>query len=110
MNVLITVQLVAKTERSDQAWQTQCGPLVSVLDAWSETLCRKHGTATSYHPGQLTDVLEGCHALRRNLVLSLGRQRLEALQELLQQALPLLTIPVPSCSLKWKVEPLNFLS
>lgn len=110
MNATITVQLLAKTERSDQAWRTQCDPLVSALDAWSETLCRKRGTAAFYHPGQLIDAQEGCPALRWVLVLSLGKQRLEALQEFLQRALPLLTMPVPSCNLQWKVEPLNFLS
>lgn len=109
MNALITVQLLSKTEREGQSWQTECGPLVSILDTLSETLCRKTGTAVYYDPGQLIDAQEGCPALQWNLVLSMGKQRLEALQEFFRQTLPLLTMSVPSCTLQWKIEPLDFL-
>lgn len=107
MDALITVQLLAKTEREGQVWRTECGPLVSMLDALGETLCRKTGTAVYYDPGQLIDAQEGCPALRWCLVLSLGKQRLEALHEFLRLSLPQLAMPVPSCTLQWKIEPFS---
>lgn len=109
MNAQITVQLLAQKEYEGQVWRTECGPLVSMLDALSETLCRKPGTAVYYDPGQLNDAQEGCPALRWCLVLSLGKQRLEALHEFLRLSLPLLATPVPSCTVQWKIEPLSFL-
>jgi len=110
MNALITVQLLSQKEREGQAWQTECGPLVSTLDALSETLCHKPGTAVYYDPGQLIDAQEGCPALCWTLVISLGKQRLEALHEFLQRALPLITMQVPYCTVRWKIEPLDFVS
>ena len=109
MNAILTVQILAKKECEGQVWRTHCGQLVSALDALSETLCRKNGTAVYYDPGQLIDAQEGCPALRWCLVLSLGKQRLEALHEFLRISLPLLATPVPSCTVQWKIEPLDFL-
>ena len=107
MTSLITVQLVAQTACGDQAWRTGCGPLVSALDALAETLCRKSGTARFYHPGELIDAPPHCPALRWILVISMGRQRLEALHELLQHILPPLAMQVPSHTMQWKIESLT---
>ena len=108
MNALVTVQLLAQKECEGQVWRTECDPLVSMLDALSETLCRKSGTAVYYDPGQLIDAKEGCPALRWCLSLSLSKQRLEALHEFLRLSLPLLATPVPSCTVQWKIEPFSF--
>ena len=109
MNALITVQLLAKTELSEKDFQTQCGQVVSVLDALSETLCRKQGMSKYYHPGELIDANQNQRAFRWQLVISLGKERLEALHRLLQILQPLLSSQVPSGTLQWKMEPLNFL-
>lgn len=109
MNAIITLQLLAQTKREGQVWKKQCDQLASTLDALSETLCGKHCSAAYYAPGELIDAQEGCPALRWVLVISMSKRRLEALQEFLRGALPLLTTQVPYCTLQWKIEPLDFL-
>lgn len=107
MNAIFSVQVVAQNELSDQDFRTICNPLVSMLDALSKTLCRKSGISTYYHPAQLVDAQH--RALRWALVLSMGTERLSALQEFLTLFLSPSGIQVPSCTLEWKIEPLDFL-
>ncbi len=107
MNYLLTVQIFDQKNVSEKDFQTLCGPLVSILDALSETLFRKHGTLRYYHPGELTDAQEKAPALRWILVFSLGKERHEALHRLLHILMPLISSQVPSCTLQWKIETLR---
>ncbi|MBR4161498.1 MAG: hypothetical protein IKT87_07525 [Bacteroidaceae bacterium] len=102
MNVILSVQVLAQKELPDQDFRNVCNPLVSMLDALSETLCHKTGTSRFYHPAELIDAQH--RALRWHVVLSLGKERLSTLQEFLSLFLSSSGIQVPFCTLQWKIE------
>jgi len=109
MNAILRFQFVAQKELSDQSLKTELDPLLSILDDLTESVCRKHGTATFYRPGQLCDAPHTA-ACRWSAVIHLSKERCEALLRLLRSLQPLLSTLAPSCTLQWKAEPLDFLA
>lgn len=103
MNIIFSFQFVAQKGVGEKDFQTELDPVLSMLDALSETLCRKTGKSYYYHVGQLCDAPEST-ACRWVVVLNLGRERAVALHQFLQALQPLLSKQLPSCNLQWKLE------
>ena len=76
MNLLLTIQIAAKTDVSDQELQTLCGPWVSVFDAACETVCHNHGKPVYYRSGELIDA-QHSPAMRYVAVLHMSKHRHE---------------------------------
>ena len=108
MNILLTIQIVPQNDVSDQELQTLCDPLVSVFDAACETACHNHGKPVYYSQGELIDA-PNSPAMRYVAVLNMSKPRHEALQQLFQALQPLCDTQLPSCTLQWKTESLDFL-
>lgn len=107
MDALLSIQLLSEEELSTECWRTQCDSLLSMLNALSEALCNKKGITVCYHPGEVIESKDGCPAIRWNVVVSLGKKRIESLHEFLYGALPLLAIGLP-CKIQWKLVPFKF--
>jgi hypothetical protein len=108
MNLLLTIQIVAQTDVSEQELQTLCDPLVSVFDAACETACHNHGKPVYYRTGELIDAPDS-PAMRYVAVLHMSKPRPEALRQLFLSLQPLFDSQLPSCTLQWKTESLDFL-
>ena len=108
MNMLFTIQIVAQNDVSDQELQTLCDPWVSVFDAACETACHNHGKPVYYSQGELIDA-PNSPAMRYVAVLNMSKHRHEDLQQLFQALQPLFHTQLPSCTLQWKTESLDFL-
>lgn len=109
MNILLTVQMIAKTDVEDPSLQKQLGPVRSALDSVCETACHNHGILKYYCPGELCDA-PNAPAARYLAVLHLGKQRAQALHQLMTNLQPHLETLLPSCTIQWKVESLDFLN
>lgn len=108
MNILFQVQIVAKTDMSETAFQSSIAPVVSILDDLSGICGHRAHKPKCYHPGELIDAPE-TWALRWQVVLGMDASRHQALLSLMKSLQPLLDNLLPSCTLQWKAESLDFL-
>lgn len=109
MNILLKAQLVAKLNAGDQELQKEYGLLRSLLDDLCETAFHSHGTLIPYRKGELIDAPDS-KAARYVAVLHMSRQSHQALCRLMDDLLPLMQAKMPSCTLLWKTEKLDFLN
>lgn len=103
MNILFQVQLVAKKDMTETAFQDSIAPVVSILDDLSGICGHKGCKPTYYRPGELIDVPERW-AVRWQVVLGIGFARHQALLSLMKSLQSLLESQLPFCSLQWKTE------
>lgn len=108
MNFIFQVQIIAKTDMTETAFQSSIAPILSILDDLTGILGHKAHKPTYYRPGELIDAPE-TWAVRWQAVLGTSVSRHSALQSLMTSLQPLLDNLSPSCTLQWKTESLDFL-
>lgn len=108
MNILFQAQIIAKKDMTETAFQNSIAPVVSILDDLSGICGHTAHKPRYYHPGELTDA-PYTRAARWQVVLGIGADRHQALLSLMKSLQPLLESQLPSCTLQWKVEPLDCL-
>lgn len=108
MNFLFQVQIIAKTELSEIDFRKDVAQVLSILDDICKIFGHNPNTPKYYPPGELIDAPD-TWAIRYGAVLHSGASRHSALQSLMKSLQPLLDSLLPSCTLQWKTESLDFL-